>query len=90
MDIGDNRHRAALNQGFERGGAFLIRARHPDDIDPGLGRGINLGHGGFDIVGQGVGHGLDRDRGITTHRNGPDHDLATSAAGDITIGSQRH
>ena len=50
----------------------------------------NLVDGGAGIAGDGVGHGLDRDRSVAPHSHGPDHHPPRLAARDVAVRSDAH
>ena len=50
----------------------------------------NLLDGGAGVTGDGVGHGLDRDRRVAADRHLADHDLARFAPVNVAISANAH
>jgi hypothetical protein len=89
MDVGDERHRAFAHDLFQRPRTGLVGHADPHDIRARLGGGLDLGDGAGDVRRLGIGHGLDRDRGVAAHGHVADHDLAAFAAMDVAPGAHR-
>ena len=90
VDVRDDRHGAGRDDGLERLRGLLVGAGDAHDVGPRLGAGAHLGDGAADVRGQGVGHGLDRDRGVAADLDLAHADLAAGAAGDVAPGSDAH
>ncbi len=76
VNVGDDWHGYFRHDLLECCGTGFIRAGDPHDIGTGNFHGADLLDGSLDVMGQGVGHGLHRDRCITTDRHIADMDLA--------------
>jgi hypothetical protein len=57
-------------------GSGSVRDRHTDDFAAGLCQLLNLSDGSRDVIGFGIGHGLDADGCPATHGNATHHDSA--------------
>ena len=82
VDVGDERHAAALAMVGEGGGGLLVRAGDADDVGARLLQLADLRDGRRGVGGDGVGHRLHGDRRVAAHRDGADVDLAAGAAID--------
>ena len=90
MNVGDNRHRRGAHDGGQGVRRVLVGARHPDDIGARIGQRLHLGRGRGHVPGRCVGHRLDSDRGVATHGDGADLNLAAAPAINVAIGSYAH
>ncbi len=90
MDVGDDRHIDLPDDVLQRQRAFLVRARDPDDIDPRGFRPFDLRDRAGHIGGQGIRHGLHRDRRAVAYRDFTDIDPAGLAPDDLLVGAITH
>jgi hypothetical protein len=83
MDVGDDRHVRAAHDLSQRRGRFDVGTGDADDVDPRLLAPPDLIERRADIGRRRIGHRLHGDRGVATHGNVADHDLAARTADDI-------
>ena len=75
VDVHHYRDGAALFDLAHRLGGGHIGHRHPDNLAPRRRQSADLVEGGLHVVGAGVGHGLDGDRGAPSDGDPAHHDL---------------
>ena len=85
VNIRNDGHIHLLDDMLERGRALFVRARHPDNIHAGFFSPQYLCHRGINVGGEGVGHGLHRNRCIAANLNIADANLAGLATVDLLI-----
>ena len=81
---------ARLGDGLHRLGGVFVGAGNAHDIGAGFLDAADLVDGGAGVAGDGVGHGLHRDRRVAADRHLADHDLARLAPVDVAIGANAH
>ena len=75
VDVHHHRDGAALLDLAHRLGGGHVGHRHPDDLAPRRRQSADLVKGGLHVVGAGIGHGLDGDRGAPSDGDPAHHDL---------------
>ena len=90
MDVGDDRHPRGADDLPQRRGRFLVGAGDPDDVRARFLAAADLVDRRPDVGGDGVGHGLHRDRRVAADRHGADHDLAGRTARDVAPRADAH
>ena len=75
VDVHHHRDGALLLELAHRLGGGHVGHRHPDDLTPRRRQSADLVEGGLHVVGAGVGHRLDGDRGAPSDGDPAHHDL---------------
>ena len=80
VHVGDDRHADLVDDFGQRLGVLPLRHRHTDELGPGRGELVDLGHARVDVIGVAGRHRLDGDRGVAA-----DLDVAVlvGAEGDL-------
>ena len=90
MDIGHDRNIRRGGNRLHRLGGVFVGAGNAHDIGARFLDAADLVDGGAGIAGDGVGHGLDRDRRVAAHGNLAHHDLARLAPVNVAISADAH
>ena len=89
MDVSHDRHGAFAANLFHRGRGCLVRHRNAHDVSACFGCADDLVQRGLYVMGQGIRHGLHRDRRVPTHGHIANHDLARFTTVDIAPRTDR-
>ena len=75
VDVGHKGNGNGLPDFADGNGSRHVGNGHAHDVASGLLQALDLGDGGPNVIGPGIGHGLDGNRGIATNGHVPDPDL---------------